>query len=208
MNAAKPTRTIEQIIADKRAAGKNLGGRPKGAKNKATLEREARERELASKQQAQQAAQPEQPAPQTEQQQGPSLDEKIAALKAESQPVQAEAPKPEEKPVGAAQPEQAPPPAMPAAPAMPAGFTISGKLLLVVLDAFFSNGIALLLNRFAGYDIGKEQMRLTKEERDELAAIADEVARMIQLNPVLVLSASMGAMYLGKIPAKQKKQLL
>lgn len=207
MSTAKPTRTIEQIIADKRAAGKNLGGRPKGAKNKATLEREAKERELASKQQAQQAAQPEQPAPQTEQQ-GPSLDEKIAALKAESQPVQMEAPKPQEKPVGAAQPEQAPPPAMPAAPAMPAEFTISGKLLLIVLDAFFSVGIALLLNRFAGYDIGKEQMGLTKEERDDLAAIADEVARMIRLNPVLMLSASMGAMYLGKIPAKQKKQLL
>lgn len=206
MSTAKPTRTIEQIIADKRAAGKNLGGRPKGAKNKATLEREAKERELASKQQAQQAAQPEQPAPQTEQ--GPSLDEKIAALKAESQPVQMEAPKPQEKPVGAAQPEQAPPPAMPAAPAMPAEFTISGKLLLIVLDAFFSVGIALLLNRFAGYDIGKEQMGLTKEERDDLAAIADEVARMIRLNPVLMLSASMGAMYLGKIPAKQKKQLL
>jgi len=78
---------------------------------------------------------------------------------------------------------------------------ISGMILLTVIDAICPLAIlkigGLVDKRFKKIDSRKIQ--LTQEEKEQLSEIADAVAAGIEANPVLLLSISLGGIYLAKI---------
>lgn len=74
---------------------------------------------------------------------------------------------------------------------------ISGFLLLLVIDIIFPNIIMFVNNKFAKEKIKSKGLQLTKEQRNELQPIADEVAKEIMLNasPILILTLALGSIY-------------
>lgn len=190
MSTKKPTRTIEQILKDKerkreiaRQNGKK-GGRPPGSKNKPP-----------------EGTPKEPPPPPSEK----SLDDTIRDLKAEVPPIEqpksepkTEQPKAEPQTQGE-QPQDAQQPAP-----NPAAFILSGHLGLVVLDSLIAGGIAMALRRYGWPDIKKSELQLTDEEIERLTPIADEVAKLIVINPVALLAISLVGAYMSKIPARPK----
>lgn len=188
---------------------KNKGGRPKGRKNNATLAKEGKPIPPPPKQN-------EPPQPST-----PTLDEEIARLRATAEP----APAPQQAPPGeqqkapppageqqkappAGEQQQAPPPGeqQQQAPPPPKGFTLSGHVGLIVIDAFIAGGIALLLRRYAKVDVSKSDLQLTEQEVEQLTPIADEVAKMVVANPVVLLTIALAGCYMSKIPALPKRE--
>lgn len=83
---------------------------------------------------------------------------------------------------------------------------ISGMILLTVIDAFlplmFVKIAGMFSKKFKGIDAQK--VKLTDEEKTDLSEIADEVAATIDANPVLLLSISLGGIYLSKIAGEMK----
>lgn len=91
-------------------------------------------------------------------------------------------------------------------PTPPPSPQISGRLLLIIIDNIAPTAIVLIVkfvwpSRFSGTK--PVDLQLTKQERDDLLIVADEVATLIRLNPVLMLSVSLGSIYLGKLAASQ-----
>lgn len=192
MPTKKPTRTIEQILKDKerkreiaRQNGKK-GGRPPGSKNKPP------------------EGTPTNPPPPPSEK---SLDDTIRDLKAEVPPIEqpkAEQPK-AEQPKAEQQPQGEQPQGEQQQPAPnPAAFILSGHLGLVVLDSLIAGGIAMALRRYGWPDIKKSELQLTDEEIERLTPIADEVAKLIVINPVALLAISLVGAYMSKIPARPK----
>lgn len=74
---------------------------------------------------------------------------------------------------------------------------VTGYILLLVLDVAIPNLLAFLIFRKKKIDITKIQ--LTPKQLRELEPIADQAAKYLnlQINPLLVLIASMGAMYMN-----------
>ena len=189
MSTKQPPRSADQILKDKaEAAEKKKGGRPPGRKNNATLAKEEAERQAA-------AASGGPPTP--------SLDEQLNALKAEYPPAPAAPPSTEQtkQPPTPEVPGGAPAPA-PVADAPP--FTISGHLALIVVDSLFPSALAWLLNRYGGYNgtVKKSDLQLTEREVKDLEPIADEVAKRIMADPLIVLVIALVGCYAGKIPPK------
>lgn len=193
MPAKKPTRTIEQILKDKerkaalaRENGKK-GGRPKGSTNKPKP-----------------GEPPPQPKPET-------LDEAINRLKADMPPPaqeqQKQAPPEQEQ----QQQQQAPPAqeqqqgqqAQDAASA--GGILITGGLALVAFDAFVSGGLALALRRFGWKGLKKSDLQLTPEEVEQLTPLANELVKMIVMNPLAVFGIAYAGCLLSKIPPRPEK---
>jgi hypothetical protein len=81
---------------------------------------------------------------------------------------------------------------------------ISGLILLTVIDAIapiLLLKVASMLNaKFKKVDVQK--IRLTQDEKNDLSEIADEVAATIDANPLLLLSISLGGIYMAKITSE------
>lgn len=81
---------------------------------------------------------------------------------------------------------------------------ISGLILLTVIDAIapiLLLKVASMINsKFKKVNVQK--IRLTQDEKESLSEIADEVAAMIDTNPVLLLSLSLGGIYSAKITSE------
>lgn len=81
---------------------------------------------------------------------------------------------------------------------------ISGLILLTVIDAI----APILLIKAASFinskfkKINPQKIRLTQEEKNDLSEIADEVAATIDANPLLLLSISLGGIYMAKITSE------
>lgn len=81
---------------------------------------------------------------------------------------------------------------------------ISGIILLTVIDAIFP----LALIKIGGMFFKKlkkvdyQKIKLTDEEKNDLSEIADEVAQMIDANPLVLLSISLGGIYLSKLTSE------
>jgi hypothetical protein len=76
---------------------------------------------------------------------------------------------------------------------------ISGALFLLFIDLVIPNLISVVNNRVSRSKIGAEMLKLTTDQRKELEPLAEEVARLINIkgNPVMILSLSLGAIYLS-----------
>ena len=78
---------------------------------------------------------------------------------------------------------------------------ISGLILLTVIDAIapilLIKAASLINSKFK--KINPQKIRLTQEEKNDLSEIADEVAATIDANPLLLLSISLGGIYMAKI---------
>jgi hypothetical protein len=76
---------------------------------------------------------------------------------------------------------------------------ISGALFLLFIDLVIPNLISTINNRVSRSKIGAEMLKLTTDQRKELEPLAEEVARLINIkgNPVMILSLSLGAIYLS-----------
>lgn len=151
---------------------KNKGGRPKGSKNRKTKEPEKQ-------------AQPVTPST-------PSTDDELAKLAAEYPAGKAAGPAPTPGAEAAAPAAEAPP---------TSPYMISGFMALVVIDAIFPAILSALLNRY-GYETTKEQLQLTEKEHKDLEKVADEVVKLIQMNPIVLLALSLVGAYASKIPSK------
>ena len=78
---------------------------------------------------------------------------------------------------------------------------ISGLILLTVIDAIapilLIKAASLINSKFK--KINPQKIRLTQEEKNDLSEIADEVAATIDANPLILLSISLGGIYMAKI---------
>jgi len=76
---------------------------------------------------------------------------------------------------------------------------ISGALFLLFIDLVIPNLISLVNNKVSKKKITAELLKLSNDQRKELEPLADEVARLINLqgNPAMVLSLSLAAIYLS-----------
>jgi hypothetical protein len=81
---------------------------------------------------------------------------------------------------------------------------ISGLILLTVIDAIapilLIKAASLINSKFK--KINPQKIRLTQEEKNDLSEIADEVAATIDANPLLLLSISLGGIYMAKITSE------
>ncbi len=100
-----------------------------------------------------------------------------------------------------------------AAAPMPLNTLVSGYLLLIVIDAVFPSVIKKVISifnpKYKNLDIKK--IRLSKEEKEELEKLADEVAKIIfmGMSPLATFALSLTVMYSSKIidyemPTEQK----
>jgi hypothetical protein len=85
------------------------------------------------------------------------------------------------------------------------GFVVTGALAIVVVDTFVPGGLALILNRFGGYNVTKEQLQLTDKERADIEPIMDVVVKQLIADPRVILALVLVGAYASKIPAKPAK---
>jgi hypothetical protein len=80
---------------------------------------------------------------------------------------------------------------------IPASSVISGAMFLLLIDIAMPNIIALVNNRFAKNKITASSMQMTRQQKEELSPLADEVAKQLMLkgNPVTVLIFSLIGIY-------------
>lgn len=193
-------RTADQILEDN---AKKKGGRPPGRKNNATLAKEAALAAGGTQSPATPPAPAPAPAAPAPAPVSSTLKDDIARMKVEANP--APPPQPGQPAAQPGQPGQPQPAAQPGQPAQlppPPGFVFTGHLGLIVVDAFISSGLRFALNKWAGYDLNKEDLQLTEKEIIQLEPIANEVAKMIIANPALLLVLGLTGCYMGKIPTK------
>jgi hypothetical protein len=86
--------------------------------------------------------------------------------------------------------------AAPAVEAPPAVNLLSGYILLLAMDLIFPSGIKMIFKK-AAKDIPLSQIRMTKDQKDSLEPLADEVAKRIQqyLDPITLFFIAAGGMY-------------
>lgn len=78
---------------------------------------------------------------------------------------------------------------------------ISGVILLTVIDVFFPLLIVKIGGMFSKKikQVDFRKLKLTDEEKQDLSEIADEVAMLIEMNPILLFSISVGGVYFSKL---------